>query len=304
MRKEVVSVVVVSYNSDKTILETLDSIYNQTYSPVELIISDDCSSDNTVSLAEEWVREHGKRFVRSVVHKQIKNLGVPGNLNEGIQLSQGYFVKPIAADDLLLPDCLKINVEYSSQNSFDCIASRARPFKIENGQKIPCRDFLLDLEFYKKDAKEQYKDELSANRIVAPTIFMTRKLLDEVGLFDARYRYMDDYPMFLKLLKRGHKIHFLDIYTVEYRRSESSLCNSTYQRVIHPGYFYTVKKFFYRERLLGLIKYMKIRPILGELRRFFYTDLILLLGNDRRKASVRFLQKARDRKLIGKKDTE
>ena len=71
-----VSVPVITYNSSKTVLETLDSIYNQTYQNLELIVSDDCSTDNTVGICREWIEAHKKRFVRTELLTVEKNTGV------------------------------------------------------------------------------------------------------------------------------------------------------------------------------------------------------------------------------------
>ncbi len=71
-----ISVPVVTYNSSKTVLETLDSIYNQTYENLELIVSDDCSTDNTVDICQEWINAHKERFVRTELLVDEKNTGV------------------------------------------------------------------------------------------------------------------------------------------------------------------------------------------------------------------------------------
>lgn len=295
MRGKVVSVVVISYNSEATILETLESVYNQSYHNIELIVSDDGSLDGSVELANQWKRSHEERFVRCVVHKNSENLGVPGNLNTGIKLSTGVYIKVLAADDLLLPDCIAQNVACCEENGYDNLSSRLHTFSVSKGQKLSGREIQIDTAFFNKDAAAQYCDELVENRVMSPTLFMTRTLFDEIGMYDTRYRFMEDYPMYVKLLKHGHKLNFLDTYTVEYRISDNSLSNAIHQRAIHPEYFRTVKEFFYAERLLGLVKNLKIKRILWEMRRFLYTDLIIFFGNDRRKAVVRFLENMRDK---------
>ena len=63
-KNPLVSVVVMTYNSSKYVLETLDSIYNQTYLNIELIITDDCSTDKTFELCNKWLLQHQNRFIR------------------------------------------------------------------------------------------------------------------------------------------------------------------------------------------------------------------------------------------------
>ena len=57
-----VSVAVIAYNSEKYILETLDSVKEQTYDNIELVISDDCSTDNTVKICRHWASQNAQRF--------------------------------------------------------------------------------------------------------------------------------------------------------------------------------------------------------------------------------------------------
>lgn len=59
-QQELVSVLVISYNSERYIIETLDSIKNQTYERIQLVLSDDGSRDQTMKIAEEWIQKNGK----------------------------------------------------------------------------------------------------------------------------------------------------------------------------------------------------------------------------------------------------
>ena len=64
---DLVSVIVVSYNSEKTIIETLDSILMQTYKNIEIVVSDDKSSDRTISIVKEWMQKNGSAVKTKIV---------------------------------------------------------------------------------------------------------------------------------------------------------------------------------------------------------------------------------------------
>ena len=106
-----VSVLVITYNSAKFVLETLESIKAQTYQNIELIISDDCSTDNIVELCQKWVEENKERFVRTQIITSDLNTGVSANGNRGRDACQGEWIKGIAGDDLLMPNCVEDCVE-------------------------------------------------------------------------------------------------------------------------------------------------------------------------------------------------
>src|SRR5450759_2313112 len=96
-----VSIIVVTYNSSKYVLETLESAKAQTYQNIELVVSDDCSTDDTVEICRKWIEENNDRFVRTTLVTSPENKGIPANCNRGIKASKGEWIKLIAGDDLL-----------------------------------------------------------------------------------------------------------------------------------------------------------------------------------------------------------
>ena len=107
-----VSVAVITYNSSKYVLETLESIKAQTYKNIELIISDDCSTDNTMQLCKKWCEQNEDRFARIQYVEVEQNTGVSANCNRAEDACEAEWVKLIAGDDLLLPNCVTDFMEY------------------------------------------------------------------------------------------------------------------------------------------------------------------------------------------------
>jgi glycosyltransferase involved in cell wall biosynthesis len=111
-----VSIVVITYNSEKYIIETLESARNQSYENIELIITDDCSKDDTLKIAEGWLEKNSSRFKRTLIVPALINGGTSKNMNKGLNEAFGIWIKPIAGDDLLLPNCIESNVFYGEKN--------------------------------------------------------------------------------------------------------------------------------------------------------------------------------------------
>ena len=107
VRTPLVSIIVISYNSSKYVLETLESAKAQTYQNLELIISDDCSTDNTVKLCDTWLKDNKSRFTKTKLITVEKNLGIPKNCNRALYTAEGDWTKLIAGDDILMPNCVK-----------------------------------------------------------------------------------------------------------------------------------------------------------------------------------------------------
>lgn len=222
-----VSVVVVTYNSASTVLETLESIKQQTYDRIELIVSDDCSKDDTVAVCQKWFKENEQRFVHSKLITIEKNTGVCANFNRAIAATKGEWVKEIAGDDILLPNCIEDFVTYVSLHpEVKWLSSYMQVFR-NDFRKESCieRHSVSKRLFFDLPVNDQLKLIAKWNLIQAAPNFYEVALIREVGGYDLNYSF-EDYPMFLTLLEHGYKCYFLDKETVGYRVHESAFNSS------------------------------------------------------------------------------
>lgn len=115
MNNTLVSVIIPAYNHEKYIQYTIQSIINQTYNKIELIIIDDGSKDNTWEKINELKECCEKRFVN--VHFETKeNEGCAATLNKLINLCSGEYIYLIASDDISKPQAIEKEVEFLSEN--------------------------------------------------------------------------------------------------------------------------------------------------------------------------------------------
>lgn len=231
-----ITVAVVTYNSAKYILETLESIKAQTYNNIELIISDDKSTDNTVEICTKWLEENEKRFVNVKVIIPPKNTGQAGNMNRVLDSSIGEWVKPIAGDDQLLPNCVSDFMEYVKKES----EAKILFGKIElfDGTKQKQKDFeqIFDYSFFKLSIKEQLEHLIyNGNCIPAASYIYNRKFIIEKNIRnDERIPFLEDYPKWINMLQKGIRFFFLDKPVARYRVGEGiSTVNDLSDRYYH-----------------------------------------------------------------------
>jgi len=217
-----VSIIVITYNSAKYVLETLESAKAQTYQNIELIVSDDCSTDDTVEICRNWIKENEERFVRTELITVEKNTGIPANCNRGLYAAKGEWVKYIAGDDLLIEFCISKNIDYVYYNTNVKIVYSNMFSQTSNNEKI-----VITPPKKIKNATyiAKYKYLLKENWISAPTVFLNRKTLIKTNGFNEKYSMIEDYPMWLKLFSFNTPIGYLDENTVVYRENPNSLTN-------------------------------------------------------------------------------
>ena len=107
-----VSVICLSYNHEVYVVEALNSVINQTYPNIELLIADDCSSDHSVGVIQDWLQHHPNVYFLA----NEKNLGNTKTFNQLAKKAKGEFIIDLAADDILLPNCIEKQVT-TFQNS-------------------------------------------------------------------------------------------------------------------------------------------------------------------------------------------
>jgi alpha-1,3-rhamnosyltransferase len=216
-----VSILVITYNSSKYVLETLESAKKQTYRNIELIVSDDGSKDSTVSICKEWINKNTKYFKRCCIDHGEINRGIPANCNKGIRQCYGEWVKLIAGDDKLLPNCIMDDVSYVADHpETDILFSKMICF----GEKgIKCN--VVDPgPYFRYLSKEEFEMVLRCiNFIPAPTEFIKRSCFMDIGGWDESIPLIEDWPFWIKALEHRKTISFLYKETVYYRFSDSSL---------------------------------------------------------------------------------
>ena len=224
-----VSICVLTYNSSEYIIETLDSIKNQNYQNIELIISDDCSFDNTVILCTQWINLNRDRFVRVELIESLQNQGVTKNCNKAVRACCGEWVKPLGGDDALHFDCISKYVDYIRNNpDMQIFHSGLLMYK----EKFDAECFIhgwgyCNHPMYSSNisSNQQYKFCLYGCFVNTPAIVVKKTLYVTVGYYDEEIRDVEDWPFYLKVTKLGIKIYYLNEYPIKYRVRAISLFN-------------------------------------------------------------------------------
>ena len=145
-----VSVIVPTYNRAELVSQAMDSVFTQKFRPIELLLVDDGSTDETRSVISHWQRQHShdKRFNVRLLHQA--NAGAASARNRGLIESQGEFIQFLDSDDLLLPEKLEHMVPLLQNEIYDfayCITqvtNGANEFKLGHTFGKPCPDTLLE----------------------------------------------------------------------------------------------------------------------------------------------------------------
>lgn len=224
-----VSVTVLTYNSSRFVLETLESIKAQTYKNIELIISDDCSTDNSVEICKQWLENNKERFVETHLITHPVNTGIPANKNRALEKCRGEWIKGIGADDVLEYSAISkcVDVANKRQNielligDLIYIDSNSIIFKYDDVYKKH-REYFLSLSG-KKQLKSYVRLPVFLN---TPSFFIKKKLIDRLGGYDNEFKIYEDMPFIIKALVKGVEIHKLDEVIAFYRVSDHSVSRS------------------------------------------------------------------------------
>lgn len=256
--KPLVSIVVITYNSSTTVIETLDSIKDQTYQNIELIITDDKSTDNTVQVCETWLKNNNERFVHSKIVTTEINTGVSGNLNRGVRASKGEWIKSIAGDDLLIPAAIEEYVKFVKGHTEDvkmCV-SDVELFSA-TGKNVP--DVVKErwnycFHYEQEPYQQQIRRVCRELVFTGPTFFYKRELFNLVGGFSEEYGNAEEWPFVYKVLKAGGEIYAIKEKLVLYRVSDKSLCNARENGLSNYQLFLSTYKFFFDFPFRDLVK--------------------------------------------------
>lgn len=211
-----ITVCVSLYNYESHIVETLQSVYEQTYFGLDLVVVEDCSPDRSLSVAEAWLKEHAQRFntVQLIQHRE--NRGLSAARNTAVSESQSPYVFILDADNLLYPRCLERCLEALTA---DENASLAYPI-IEKFGEVSA---LMGNVVWNRD---RFKRE---NCIDAMTLIRKDHLVEMGGYSELKAvgkLGWEDYQLWCKFIDRGYYGVPVAEILARYRTHQTSMLNS------------------------------------------------------------------------------
>lgn len=223
--QEKVSIITPSYNSEKYIKYTIESVQKQTYQNWEMIIVDDCSTDNT----KEIVKKYMDKDERIILLEHEKNQGAAKARNKALRKSSGRYIAYLDADDVWLPDKLEYQVKFMNDNNygFSCASYEVISEEGNSLNKI-----------IKMKKEVDYIGFLTNNLLQTVGIMADTKIINKKDLVMPDLRRRQDAATWLQVLKSGHSCYGIKRVLCQYRRVSDSLSSNHLKAVKGIWYLY------------------------------------------------------------------
>lgn len=190
-----ISVIVPVYNVEKHLDKCIQSIVDQTYKNLEIIIVDDGSVDNCPAICDDWAKKDSRIIV---IHK--KNGGLSSARNAALDIMQGDYVIFVDSDDWIEPDMAQSMLSYALENNADIVCSG---FFFENIDCTHTKQIVSENVFENKDIAENLlldniRPEVCSKLYKADLIKQFR--------FDEKIKYAEDLPFNFYLMQKANKL--------------------------------------------------------------------------------------------------
>lgn len=273
MDKPLVSICIPTYNGEQFIVEAMESAITQTYSNLEIVVSDDASNDNTLQLIKQF-REKSKISI-NIFHHQPNGIGA--NWNNCIKQSKGEYIKFLFQDDILYPTCIEEMVRVLEHDYRIGLVASKREFMVETSYvneeinkwiqgfgdlqaalKLPLKNGMRILD--KKLFKSDLFLEAPKNKVGEPSaVLFNKNVVKKTGYFREDLNQNLDYEFYYRILKK-YKIAILEKELVKFRLHQQQATNVNkgnddsdyvkYDEIIYYQYFWYLN----RKKQLELLK--------------------------------------------------
>lgn len=214
------TVAIVTFQQRHLLNECLQSVFEQNYPNIQLVICDDHSCDFDMREVREYVEKYKKSNITSVtIYQQERNVGTSANYETAYELSCGEFLKLQAGNDVLKNECVLANVVGKfSGTSANLLFSRAQAISYEG--KSTSTVFPSSANFAAAEGmdSEELFEAIATKKwdmfVCASAVFWRTSFLKKMGGFDLSYKYAKDWPMLLRVCAVGEKPYYWDEITV------------------------------------------------------------------------------------------
>ena len=190
MNNSLVSVIMSAHNAEETIEKAINSLLDQTYANLEILLVDDFSSDRTLGICEDF----DKSYENITLFRNDKNIGLTRSLNKLINKSKGVYIARQDADDVSAEGRIEKQLTFLRKHNLDACSSRA--YILESNKITPSKSFYLPKKLVMR----------IKNPFIHGTLLIKKKVIQEIGLYNEDFYYSQDYKLMSDLLNENFKI--------------------------------------------------------------------------------------------------
>ncbi len=232
MQKPLVSIICLCYNHEEFVVEALQSVIDQTYQNIELIVVDDASQDGSKQRIEAFIRDRPEVSFLAL----DENIGNCRAFNKAFRASHGEFLIDLAADDLLQPD--RVAKQITKFQHLD----EALGVVYSDAYYIDRNGRVLDVHSHQFKPRQGmiYEDLVAYYFVAPPTMMIRRKVLDELVGYDENLLY-EDFDFWVRSA-REYEYAYIDEPLTKIRRLRTSLSANFYRRGLSSSTFAVCRK--------------------------------------------------------------
>ena len=182
-----VSIIIPTYNQSQYLEEAVESVLNQTYKNIEIIIVDDGSTDNTPEVI--------KSFDNKIIYIQQKNKGASGARNTGIKKANGQYIAFLDSDDLWLKNKLEKQIKFIQNNPEIGLLGTGCYQMIDINKMIYKKIFPAKNEILQKDL-------IKYNPFIQSSVMIKKDVFNSIGLYDEKFKESEDYDLWLRIAQK------------------------------------------------------------------------------------------------------
>lgn len=251
MVKVPVSVIIPCFNCQNTIMRAVKSVFMQILKPLEVILVNDCSTDQTIDVLKDIKKRYGEDWIKIIDLE--KNKGPSYARNIGWELAKGDYVAFLDADDSWYPEKIKLQYTLMKKNPSIYISGHLIDYPSKKNKSFDNEILTISL-----------SKALIKNYFITPSVMVKRKIPER---FDVNQRHSEDYLLWLTILNKYGKGRVINKYMGELYKhpyGESGLSGNLW--LMEKGELTTYKKMF--PKIKGIKKFVLIPVMLISLMKF------------------------------------